>query len=105
MALTQSLLEDHERLKESREKKAREKAEKEAKRMAALQAMKEDEVKRPGFQRLRASQYDELRRQLATGGTTIPSSQVGAVRGLLQQCHEAGCFIGPIIHMHTRWFS
>ena len=107
----QSILEDHERLKESREKKAREKAEKEAKRLAelqvkigsmegilvneevqispysharprfpssscVLQAMKEGEVKKPGFQRLRASQYDELRRQLATGGTTIPSNQV-----------------------------
>ena len=33
----QSILEDHERLKESREKKAREKAEKEAKRLAELQ--------------------------------------------------------------------
>ncbi|GAX73057.1 hypothetical protein CEUSTIGMA_g510.t1 [Chlamydomonas eustigma] len=76
MMQLQALLEDHERLKENHEKKAREKAEKEALRLAALQAMKDEEVKKPGFQRLRSSQYDVLRRQLASGGTNIPSSQV-----------------------------
>ena len=45
--------------------------------------MKEEEnaARRPGFQRLRASQYDELRRQLASGGATIPSKQVECCQG------------------------
>ncbi len=39
--MCQALLEDHERLKENRERKAREKTEKEAKRQAALQVGKQ----------------------------------------------------------------
>lgn len=76
-----ALLEDHERLKETREQRAKEKAEKEARRQAALVAMRDEQVKKPGFQRLRASQYDELRRQLAGKGNSIPTSQVRSRKG------------------------
>lgn len=74
----QALLADHERLKENRERRDRERQEKEAKRMAALMSMREEQMKAKGFQRLRATQYDELRRRLAGGtGTSIPTDQVG----------------------------
>eukprot|EP00798_Chlamydomonas_sp_ICE-L_P012135 gene12135-15247_t len=73
----QSLLEDHERMKEHREKKQKEKLEKEARKQAALAEMRDEDVKKPGFQRLRATQYDELRRQLTgKGGSNIPTDQV-----------------------------
>lgn len=73
----QALLEDHERLKEVRERRERERKEKEAKRTAALTALKEEQIKTKGFQRLRATQYDELRRRLAVGtATSIPTDQV-----------------------------
>eukprot|EP00201_Polytomella_parva_P012750 CAMPEP_0175060814 /NCGR_PEP_ID=MMETSP0052_2-20121109/13239_1 /TAXON_ID=51329 ORGANISM="Polytomella parva, Strain SAG 63-3" /NCGR_SAMPLE_ID=MMETSP0052_2 /ASSEMBLY_ACC=CAM_ASM_000194 /LENGTH=664 /DNA_ID=CAMNT_0016326601 /DNA_START=242 /DNA_END=2232 /DNA_ORIENTATION=- len=71
-----SLLEDHERQKEIREKKDKERRDKEAKRLAALQVATEEQLKKPGFQRLRSSQYDILRRQLASQKGTIPSNQV-----------------------------
>eukprot|EP00955_Chlamydomonas_euryale_P025873 273064-Chlamydomonas_euryale.AAC.1 len=38
--------------------------------------MRDDQVKRPGFQRLRANQYDDLRRQLAGKGANIKAGQV-----------------------------
>ncbi len=73
----QSLLEDHERLKETRERRDRERKEKEAKRTAALTAMRDEQMKAKGFQRLRANQYDELRRRLAGGNaSSIPTDQV-----------------------------
>lgn len=78
----QALLEDHERMKEVRERREREKREKEAKRTAQLVAMREEQMKAKGFQRLRATQYDELRRRLAGGtGTSIPTDQVRSRRG------------------------
>ncbi|PNW77017.1 hypothetical protein CHLRE_10g418950v5 [Chlamydomonas reinhardtii] len=77
MMQLQALLADHERLKENRERRDRERQEKEAKRMAALMSMREEQMKAKGFQRLRATQYDELRRRLAGGtGTSIPTDQV-----------------------------
>ncbi|GLC45429.1 hypothetical protein PLESTB_000619800 [Pleodorina starrii] len=73
----QALLEDHERLKEVRERRDRERKEKEAKRAAALAAVREEQMKAKGFQRLRATQYDELRRRLAgNAATSIPTDQV-----------------------------
>ncbi len=154
----QSLLEDHERMKEMRERKEKERKEKEAKRLADLAALRcgrrhgarapdgraaectwpraqpgpaalpaccgvsrsraapawmssacatalvakrrttpprptrpalrcaacvgvcrDEQAKKPGYQRLRASAYDELRRQLASkGATNIPQGQVRA---------------------------
>ncbi|KXZ47277.1 hypothetical protein GPECTOR_36g129 [Gonium pectorale] len=77
MMQLQALLEDHERLKEVRERRDRERKEKEAKRQAQLAVLREEQMKAKGFQRLRANQYDELRRRLAGGNTTsIPTDQV-----------------------------
>ncbi|GFR41808.1 hypothetical protein Agub_g2578 [Astrephomene gubernaculifera] len=77
MMQLQALLEDHERLKEVRERRERERREKEAKRTAALAALREEQMKAKGFQRLRATQYDELRRRLAGGAAaSIPTDQV-----------------------------
>ncbi|GIL52093.1 hypothetical protein Vafri_8067 [Volvox africanus] len=77
MMQLQALLEDHERLKEVRERRERERKEKEAKRAAALALLREEQMKAKGFQRLRATQYDELRRRLAVGAaTSIPTDQV-----------------------------
>ncbi|EFJ50779.1 inversion kinesin InvA [Volvox carteri f. nagariensis] len=77
MMQLQALLEDHEKLKEVRERRERERKEKEAKRAAALSALREEQMKAKGFQRLRATQYDELRRRLAGGAAaSIPTDQV-----------------------------
>ncbi|MEW5301559.1 MAG: hypothetical protein WDW36_004412 [Sanguina aurantia] len=76
MLQLQALLQDHERIKEQRERREKERREKEERRFAELQAITDAAIKKPGFQRLRANQYDELRRQLASGGTNIPSAQM-----------------------------
>ncbi|KAG2492591.1 hypothetical protein HYH03_009252 [Edaphochlamys debaryana] len=76
MMQLQALLADHERMRDHRERRERERSEKEAKRMAQLTALREEQMKQKGFQRLRATTYDELRRKLAGGNTAIPTDQV-----------------------------
>mmetsp|Transcript_2102 Transcript_2102/g.5351 ORF Transcript_2102/g.5351 Transcript_2102/m.5351 type:complete len:931 (+) Transcript_2102:94-2886(+) len=77
MMQLQALLEDHGRQKELRERREREKREKELRRLADLEAARSEDSKRPGYQRLRAQQYyEDLRKQLAAGKTSIPTSQV-----------------------------
>jgi hypothetical protein len=49
-------------------------------RLSELRAMKEAESKKPGFQRLRIMQYDELRRKLTSSqGLTVGREAVRAV--------------------------
>lgn len=73
----QALLEEHGKIKEVRERKERERREREAKKLSDLLALQEQESKTPGFQRLRANQYDELRRQLVSrGNASISKSAV-----------------------------
>ena len=55
------MLEDHERQREVRERKLREKQEKDAVKQMELLAMRDAQVKKPGYQRLRQQQYDEVR--------------------------------------------
>lgn len=64
-----------------------------------FQAITDAAVKKPGFQRLRANQYDELRRQLASGGTNIPSAQVRepAKQSAVQSLNSLGTSSGPVI--------
>lgn len=54
-------------LKEIRAQRAKEKAEKEAKRSHLLEKAKGEEMKTPGYQRLRAHEYDRLRKERANG--------------------------------------
>ena len=61
MIQIQALLEDHERQREVRERKLREKQEKDAVKQMELLAMRDAQVKKPGYQRLRQQQYDEVR--------------------------------------------
>lgn len=92
-----------------REKEREEKA---ARRAEQLAALRNSQRKQPGFQRLRAAQYDELRRQLVSKegsnlrhSTTISADvltsfrQTGRERGLVrahatcpcsQLCHQLG---------------
>lgn len=56
-------------------------------RHAELKAMREAEAQRPGFQRLRARQYDELRRRLTgSQGLTVARAAVRSSAGLLDCC-------------------
>ncbi|GMH43780.1 hypothetical protein BSKO_11714 [Bryopsis sp. KO-2023] len=61
------LLEEHERLKEKRAKRAEEKAAKEERRAEMLQKARTEKAKTPGYQRLRAHEYDRLRKEKAKG--------------------------------------
>lgn len=72
----QSLLEEHGKMKEAREKREAEKREKEEKRLAELRALRESEGKKPGFQRLRQMQYDDLRKKLVSSGGKLGKGEV-----------------------------
>ncbi|KAI8464145.1 MAG: P-loop containing nucleoside triphosphate hydrolase protein [Monoraphidium minutum] len=72
MVQIQALLEDHAKLKEMREKREADKKATAENRLTELRAMREAESKKPGYQRLRIMQYDELRRKLTSSqGLTV----------------------------------
>jgi hypothetical protein len=76
----QQLLAEHGKMREAAEKREAERREKEAARRAELLAAREADAKKPGIQRLRAQQYDELRKAALKGGK-LGVGQVGAEGG------------------------
>lgn len=78
-------------------RRAKEKEEKEEKKMAQLAEMRDSQMKRPGYQRLRAQQYDELRRQLVSreGNSLRHSTTIS--NDVLTSFRQTGRDRGPMV--------
>lgn len=72
-----------EKLKETRAKRAQEKAEKTERKALLLNDARQKETKTPGYQRLRANEYDRLRKERANGRSKFNKQEsIAGVLGL-----------------------
>ena len=93
----QQLLEDHSRMRDAKDRREAERKEKEAHRAHELRSARECDKQKPGYQRLRILQYDDMRRKLVSShGTKLGRGEVSLCPWIKEQpcvshCGQMAC--------------